>query len=173
MISNIKIIARCIHFFCIPKPFLACTYTCRFVYWKMIHYFIYFYSGFFLKYFGIVRIEWGICRVCPKTKCRYLRQVQSGLHQHLHHRCIYINQTFVFTMVVKIQTFGWCRLLPWSNSVWRKLIFLSTSHLTGVQSCNRISCIEQENYNYFNITSFLQHWDTIYILINVSFRREW
>lgn len=89
MISNIKIIARCIHFFCIPKPFLACTYTCRFVYWKMIHYFICFYSGFFFKYFGIVRIEWGICRVCPKTKCRYLRQVQSGLHQHLHHRCIH------------------------------------------------------------------------------------
>lgn len=89
MISNIKIIARCIHFFCITKPFLACTYTCRFVYWKMIHYFIYFYSGFFLKYFGIVRIEWGICRVCPKTKCRYLRQVQSDLHQHLHHRCIH------------------------------------------------------------------------------------
>lgn len=63
--------------------------TCRFVYWKMIHYFICFYSGFFFKYFGIVRIEWGICRVCPKTKCRYLRQVQSGLHQHLHHRCIH------------------------------------------------------------------------------------
>lgn len=81
MISNIKIITRCIHFLCIPKPFLACTYTCRFVYWKMIHYFICFYSGFFFKYFGIVRIEWGICRVCPKTKCRYLRQVQSGLHQ--------------------------------------------------------------------------------------------
>lgn len=89
MISNIKIIARCIHFLCIQKPFLACTYTCRFVYWKMIHYFICFYSGFFSKYFGIVRIEWGICRVCPKTKCRYLRQVQSGLHQHLHHRCIH------------------------------------------------------------------------------------
>lgn len=139
----------------------------------MIHYFICFYSGFFFKYFGIVRIEWGICRVCPKTKCRYLRQVQSGLHQHLHHRCIHQPDVCFYhdgedTNVWMMQTTSLIQLGLTQITFFKHI----RSHLTGVQSCNSISCIEQENYNYFNITIFLQHWDTIYILINLSFRRK-